>query len=270
MISINLTIHNKDFLIENVLNSIKNLTHNEYEIIAVLDGCTDNSEIIVNDFFSRNSHIAHNILYAPNIFETKSNNLAAKNSNGEYLIIVQDDMIVNEEGWDKRLLKPFVFDDVFAVTARTAHNWIVNHNSININDKFDRDDCWSDVINHVEHASIDNLGRDTFGIRSCVNRGPLAIRKDIFDLMNGFDEEFYPQDSDDHDFCYRANKKTGMLCGCYPINYISQNEWGGTRENGQTKSWMLKANQKNSKTLFNRHKEMMSDSKRIVQNRKLI
>jgi glycosyltransferase involved in cell wall biosynthesis len=270
MISINLTIHNKDFLIDRVLNSIKQFTRSDYEIIIVLDGCNDNSEAIVNDFFQKNHNILHKILYTPNIFETKSNNLAAKNSCGEYIIIIQDDMIVNEEGWDKRLLKPFVFDDIFAVTARTAHNWVVNDKSIHINDNFDRDDCWSDVIDHVEHANIHNLGRCTFGIRNCVNRGPLAIKKNIFDLMNGFDEEFYPQDSDDHDFCYRTYKKTGMMCGCYPINYISQDEWGGTRFNGQTKSWMLKANQKNSKILFNRHKEMMEDTKRIIENRKLI
>lgn len=270
MISINLTIHNKDFLIENVLNSIKNLTHNEYEIIVVLDGCTDNSETIVNNFFEKNKTIAHKILYAPNVFETKSNNLAAKNSSGEYIIIVQDDMIVNEKNWDQRLLKPFIFDDIFAVTARTAHNWVINKNSIHINDKFDRDDCWSDVINHIEHANINNLGRDNFGIRSCVNRGPLAIKKNIFNAMGGFDEEFCPQDSDDHDLCYRTYKKMGMLCGCYPINYISQDEWGGTRSGGQTKPWMLKANQKNSKILFNRHKEMMLDSTRIIENRKLI
>lgn len=267
MISINLTIHNKDFLIQRVLESIRKFTKNDYEIVVVLDGCTDNSENLVIDFFEKNKNIQHKILKAPNVFETKSNNIAANNSLGEYIIIVQDDMIINEADWDERILKPFIFNDVFAVTARTAHNWEVNKNSKHIHDNFDRDDSWSDVINHIDHANFQNLGRDTFGIRSCVNRGPLAIKKEIFDLMGGFDESFYPQDSDDHDFCYRTYKKTNMVCGCYPINYISHDEWGGTRDNGQTKKWMLKANQKNSKLLLNRHKDIIDSPNKIIEDR---
>tara|TARA_R110000803_G_scaffold210590_2_gene282840 strand:- start:1522 stop:2334 length:813 start_codon:yes stop_codon:yes gene_type:complete len=270
MISINLTVHNKGFLIERVLESIKKFTYSDYEIIIVIDGCIDDSENIVTKFFEENKDIKHKIIKAPNVFETKANNIAADNSIGEYIIIIQDDMIINEYNWDVRILKPFKFGDIFAVTARTAHNWEINKNSKHIKEKFERDDCWSDVINHTDHANLENLGRDTFGIRSCVNRGPLAIKKDIFDLMGGFDESFCPQDSDDHDFCYRTHKKTKMFCGCYPIDYISNEEWGGTRDENGTKKWMFKANQKNSKLLLERHKDLMINTDKIIENRKLV
>ena len=226
MISINLTVHNKGFLIERVLESIKKFTYSDYEIIIVIDGCIDDSENIVTKFFEENKDIKHK-------------------------------MIINEYNWDVRILKPFKFGDIFAVTARTAHNWEINKNSKHIKEKFERDDCWSDVINHTDHANLENLGRDTFGIRSCVNRGPLAIKKDIFDLMGGFDESFCPQDSDDHDFCY-------------PIDYISNEEWGGTRDENGTKKWMFKANQKNSKLLLERHKDLMINTDKIIENRKLV
>ena len=55
MISINLTIHNKAFLIKRVLDGIKNNTINTYELVIVLDGCTDESESIVDEFISSNS-----------------------------------------------------------------------------------------------------------------------------------------------------------------------------------------------------------------------
>jgi hypothetical protein len=33
-------------------------------------------------------------------------------------------MIIKEHGWNQRMQKPFnKFDDVFAVTSRTAHDW---------------------------------------------------------------------------------------------------------------------------------------------------
>ena len=37
------------------------------------------------------------------------------------IIIVQDDQLIKEKGWNTRMRKPFeAFDDVFAVTARTS------------------------------------------------------------------------------------------------------------------------------------------------------
>ena len=65
--------------------------------------------------------------YADNVFETKSNNIGLKEAIGKYVIIVQDDMIINEDGWNERLRKPFnAFDDVFAVTARTSCYKLLN------------------------------------------------------------------------------------------------------------------------------------------------
>ena len=57
MHSLILTIHNKDFLVERVLNSIKDYTTGNYEIIIVLDGCNDNSENIVDQFIGTNRNI---------------------------------------------------------------------------------------------------------------------------------------------------------------------------------------------------------------------
>ncbi len=70
MISINLTIHNKAFLLNRVLDGIKNNTINPYELIIVLDGCTDESESIVDKFIHSNYYIKTKKLYAQKVFET--------------------------------------------------------------------------------------------------------------------------------------------------------------------------------------------------------
>jgi len=48
--SLILTVHNKDFLLEHVLESIKKNTIGNYELIVVLDGCSDKSESICFEF----------------------------------------------------------------------------------------------------------------------------------------------------------------------------------------------------------------------------
>ena len=129
MISINLTIHNKDFLIEKVLESIINNTVLPYELIIVLDGCTDKSEEKTYNFLKK-TKVKYKIYYTNNVFETKANNVAANNSENDIIIIIQDDMVINEHGWDKRIIKPLKeFNDVISVTANASHDFIYNINN---------------------------------------------------------------------------------------------------------------------------------------------
>ena len=267
MYSINLTIHNKDFLIYEVLERIKKYTVGNYEMVVVLDGCTDKSENIVCKWFESNAFIEHKILKADNIFETKSNNIAAKNSTGDYIIIVQDDMLINEMEWNKRIAHPFnLFDDIFAVTARYAHNWVINPNSEHIKMEQNLNTCYSDILIHTDHAHRGNIDRDTFAIRNSVNRGPLVVKHDVFNSLNYFDEIYAPLDMDDHDLCMRAKLKYGLLCGCYWIDYISDDDWGGTRLNGSPRDWVLEANHKNQKIYYNRYKDYINNA--TIINRK--
>ena len=95
MHSIILTIHNKEFLINQVLDGITKNTVGDYELIIVLDGCTDKSFNCVEDYFYETDK---NVLICttPDVFETKANNVGLKSAKGEYVIIVQDDMIIKE------------------------------------------------------------------------------------------------------------------------------------------------------------------------------
>lgn len=269
MISLNLTIHNKDFLLKEVLDGIKSNTISNYELVLVLDGCSDESENIVNNFIANNPKIKIIKLYAPNVFETKANNIAAKNSSGDYLIIIQDDMIIKEKGWDARMLKPIKeFSDIFAVTSRTAHNWIINPYSVDIKKDILDEDRWADMLIHIDHADKKSIPRNVFAVRNCVNRGPLLIKHDILNKLNYFDEIYSPQDMDEHDLCYRA-KKIGYKCGCYWIDFVSEDSWGGTRENGKPKKWLLDSNFKNGKIFINRYKDELNSNCRTIENRKI-
>ena len=268
MFSVNLTVHNKGFLLRNCLERIKKNTIGNYEIVVVLDGCVDSSEEILDLFIKENKSIKIIKIIEDDIFETRSNNIAAKNSSGDYIAIVQDDMLINEDGWNLRMLEPFNnFSDVFSVTSRTSHNWIINPNSHHINLNEIPSGIWSDILFHVDHADRNNTSRDIFSIRDSSNRGPLLINHQDLEKMGYFDEAFSPQDMDDHDLHYRVKKQLGKVTGLYWIDFISDNIWGGTREEGLPKQWLLDSNHKNQKIIYDRHFDYIKEGN--IENRKI-
>lgn len=265
--SIILTVHNKEFLINDVLNGIKSKTTGNYELIIVIDGCTDNTLQIVENFQKENLQIKTVITQTPDVFETKANNAGLKLVNSEIAIIIQDDMVIKEDGWNDRLTKPFrEFDDVFGVTAQCSHNWEFNPNSKHIHTNVNNNYEWSDILNHVDHANKSTIDRNTFAIRQCVNRGPLALNYEDLSSLNFFDEQFAPQDMDDHDLCFRMQEKIGKVVGCYWIDYECKPNWGGTRVNGKTAPWVLEANQKNTRIVVSRHRDKIKN--KIIKSRK--
>ena len=174
MHSIILTVHNKGWLIGDVIQGIKDNTVDEYELIVVVDGCSDESETVVKECVQGIKN--YTVLFADDVFETKANNMGLRMAIGDKVIIVQDDMLIREYGWNMRMEKPFIaFDDVFAVTARTAHNWVRNPHSKHYGMKEDLNTCWCDIVLHTDHAQKENTPRDIFAVRNSVNRGPLMM-----------------------------------------------------------------------------------------------
>ena len=69
--SIILTVHNKDYLIKSVIEAIYQYTVGDYELIVVLDGCTDNSAAVVESVVNDKT----TVIETPDVFETKANTL---------------------------------------------------------------------------------------------------------------------------------------------------------------------------------------------------
>lgn len=258
MISIILTVFNQQDIIENTLNGIyNNISSLTKEVVIVIDGCTDHSESIIKNYLSnveKKIDVSTRVIYTPNVFEVCANNAALKICTQPYSIIVQDDMWISELGFDIRLLKPMlVWDDVFAVSARIAHdNEISNGEMI-----------------HTNGIGVEwtGQGRNQFYIRDSCNRGPLALRMDVVKELNYLDEIYSPLGWDEHDLCTRAYKLGGWKAGVYPIRYRSDLAWGTTRKTSagvQQSSWV-----KNVKIFMDRHHEQMAwpkhDETRILE-----
>jgi len=236
-----LTTHNKEDMIESVCYGIiNNMSELTKEIIVVFDGCIDKTEEIVKQILE-NININVKYIYTDDVFETKSNNAGLKKVTSDYVILIQDDMIIKEKNFDKRMLKPFIsFDDVFAVTSQTAHNNQINNNTVITNNPADRRSGYP---------------RDKFAIREIANRGPLMYNYKDLVKLNFFDEYFAPYSYDDHDISYRAYKELGKVSGLYWIDYDSDPSWGTTRVKNQSLSSQSHA--RNSSIIINRHSDVL-------------
>lgn len=251
-----LTIFNSGHQLRRVLDGIHKNTIGDYELNCCLDSCTDDSEKVLLDWACDNSKFI-NVFYGDQLFETRANNLCLKNANTDYAIIIQDDQEITEPGWNIRLLSPFsAFDDVFAVSGRGAHNFRYNERSRFTDPNFE-DDNWSDLLPAIDHVykGDGKSSRDEFYIRDSVYRGPLAI--DLADLkMLGYFDESFIQDCDDHSLNLKMKKVLGKKVGYYAMDWNELS--GSTRdESGQSKVWVKKLQQKNIRTVWDRHKDVI-------------
>jgi glycosyltransferase involved in cell wall biosynthesis len=247
-----LTIHNKETLAEMVCqNLVNNLSELNDQIIVVFDGCTDNSESIVKSVLNNVKGKQIDYVYTDNVFETKANNAGLKIVKNDYVVLLQDDMVVNEKDFDKRMLEPFIkFNDVFAVTSFVAHNNIYNETT--------------KQINYIDVASKSNSSRDIFYAREYANRGPLMYDYNDVVKLNFLDEYFAPQNYDDMDISMRAFKELGKVSGLYWVDYTSDPNWGTTRQKNQTLHQDLVYI--NAAKILEKHKDLLYSSK-FVENR---
>lgn len=237
-----LTTHNKENMIESVCHSIiNNVSELTEQIIIVFDGCTDKTEQLTKDVLKTfNKKITY--VYTDDVFELKANNAGLKEVLSNYVVLIQDDMIIKEKNFDKRMLSPFEqFSDVFAVTSQTAHNNRVVNNTLQFTNSADR-----------------RMGfpRELFGVREIANRGPLMYNYTDMVNLNYFDEDFCPSSYDDHDISYRAYEKFGKVSGLYWIDYDSDPSWGTTRQ--KNIDIHHNAHLKNSKIIIERHYQLLT------------
>jgi glycosyltransferase involved in cell wall biosynthesis len=237
-----LTTHNKQDLIEPVCRGIiDNVSELTKEIIIVFDGCNDNTELIVKEVL-KDCPIIVKYVYTDDVFELKANNAGLKKVTSDFVILIQDDMIIKEKDFDKRILKPFIsFDDVFAVTSQTAHNNIIENGEVITSNSADRREGYP---------------REKFAIREIANRGPLMYDYQDLIKLNFFDEHLSPNSYDDHDISYRAYKELGKVSGLYWIDYDSDPSWGTGRQKNQ--NLHKEAHLRNSRIIIERHSDVLN------------
>jgi len=230
MYSIGLAIHNQENIIEDIIISIIANTIGKYELIIILDACTDKTQEAINRALMNiyEIRLSNNLLNLAKItivnqptpiFETSCDNLAATIARGKYYINVQADCKIHTFGWNWILSKPCIaWSDVFAVSGRAAHDLFAPQSGVG---KLGMDN--SEPLK----ATFDHF--DTFySYETCI-RTPLLFDLEKLRELGYMDEQNFCMDGDDHDLMARAALK-GWKCGYVPIEYESQLMWGSTRK----------------------------------------
>ncbi len=224
-----ITIFNQEEIIEKVIYSIFRNTTTSFDLILVFDGCTDRTKPRALKYIKKvKPPLLRELIVrdTPNLFELRANNFAFKLARNNYLITVQDDMVINEYGWERRLTYPLrKFDDVLAVTARIAEN------------------IKTIGMEKEEHGNsagleLNTLPRNIFAVRDVINRGPIAFRADYLKELNYLNDIYAPGAKDDSEISLRAWIQKRWKVGAFWIRYISKQEWSKVNAPDSTmKAW---------------------------------
>jgi glycosyltransferase involved in cell wall biosynthesis len=252
--SVILTIFNKASILKMIISALFEYTSesvNEY--IFVLDGCTDNSESILHEMLPAIPHKAlHKIIKTNDVFELRANNAGLRECTNKYAIIVQDDMCIQEKGWNDRLLQPILlYKDIWAVTARTSCSLHPDGYWYNLNE------------GPVGYKYKDNINypRNHIFVGQVVNRGPLLVTMSIMKEIGYFDETLPGCiGCDDVDACLKVFQKFGLRCCSFWIGYDSPLEWGATRT-GPNGDFVRKEEARNMKEVLARYSNLLNEWK---------
>lgn len=96
--SIIIPVYNVEDYLKESLDSVVNQTYQNYETIIVCDKCSDNSEIIVDEYVKK--HKKFSKIYAEKTGLSKARNLGVEASNGEYILFLDGD-----DSFEKNLLE---------------------------------------------------------------------------------------------------------------------------------------------------------------------
>ena len=175
-------------LTRNCLASLLALkTEESLEIILVDNASEDNSvELLEAEFQGRIKIISSE----RNLGFSGGNNLGAKEARGEFLLFLNSDTIVKEDIF-KSATNIFNKDNKVALVSPI----LVNEDGIKQKDAFG---TWPNLINLILRRKSNKVE----WLSGCA----LFIRKNIFDELSGFDENFFLY-FEDIDLCQRAFAK---------------------------------------------------------------
>ena len=150
------------------------------------------------------------------LLETAANNVLMLAARAPFLIILQDDQLMTQPGWNVALTTPLTtWPDVFSVSARCAHPFDFSKQGGHLTGA----KCSSTLQVQPKEREL----RCRFYVRDTGNRAPLAVRASYARRVGYFDEtRFFGGGDDDHEINLRAYARHGWVSGHAPIDYTEE------------------------------------------------
>jgi glycosyltransferase involved in cell wall biosynthesis len=231
-----LPIYNREDILEDVLNGISNSFEGDNKIICILDGCTDSSEDILNNFISKNK-IDAGIHYMNDVHEITCLNYGLMQiklmnpTENDLVFTVQDDVILEEKSIDK-LFETLYNNESnlgyismrFGVKLAPRENTFIEYDFIE--SEFGH---WKQLnLGHFKELKHLDFVKTEIAVRS-----PTCVQWKRYSEIGFYDPFLAPCGFDCHDFSIRMNKKS-YTNGVYALKYTSKVDWGNMRKNSDT------------------------------------
>jgi len=229
-----LPIHNKEALLENVLQGIVDSVSGDYKIIAILDGCTDKSEKILTRFIKQKKiQDKVKVLHLPDVHEITCLNhgltqVKMDHPNDDDLVFtVQDDVILMEPNIDGLFRN--LFNQIpnlgyvsMRLGAQLAYNGV---------DEITDDNWVESEFGHWKQLGWTHFKEAKhyeFHVTQLAIRSPTCVLWKRYKEIGFYDPALAPCGFDCHDFSIRMQMR-GYQNGIYALRFRSDLDWGGMR-----------------------------------------
>jgi glycosyltransferase involved in cell wall biosynthesis len=224
MYSIVVPIYNQEAILQHNLSAIVEFTVDTYELILIVDCCSDNTESRALEWGNSHDPLPENccrivILKSETpLFECAADNIGFSIARAPYLLEIQADMEMTERGYNRALKRPFeVRNDILGVSGRCCHGLYGGF-------------CIGRAGEMIEAPPDPSLSNTTFYAYETCNRGPLLLDHAKLKDLGYLDEQNFYLDNSDHDLFARGWALRRWICGYVPIDFKSPLANGSTRK----------------------------------------
>jgi GT2 family glycosyltransferase len=225
--------------LKSCLDSVYSQTYKKIEVILVDNGSSDESIDYAEKFYPKVKVIKNN----SNLGFSKANNLGIKASRGDFLFLLNNDTILEEDTLGKLLM--FKINNNFEIVGPKL-----------LNEK--REDIYNRRNLTIDFLGYLGWGSQTFYIDGCA----FLISKNDYNELGGFDDKYFMY-SEDIDLCWRAQLYGMKLAICEDATII---HFGG----GSSLQTQFKKNIKFVTPLFRRFEVEKNNLMNLIKNYKLM
>jgi GT2 family glycosyltransferase len=235
-----ITIHNKQDLLLRVLRGIEASCSRQSRIIPVLDGCTDRSEALVNEFIASTSLSVEKVI-TPDVYELRAINAGMARVTEGFVLTIQDDVILQEPELEQKVT-------ALCANAGPSIGVISPRHGVNIRRmpllrQFKRSGVvpLMDICDRVcrpeeAWAQSERLEYGQLIYRMAAVGSPMIIPEPVWRALGRFDEEMFSLMWFDIEYNLRA-LRAGFKNAVYPLRFESNDDWGTMRVKATDREW---------------------------------
>jgi len=203
-VSIVIPTKNKFHLISKCIDSIFNKTsYKNYEIVIVDNGTKEPKALKYLKSLSNNEKVKILRYDIPFNFSSLAN-YGIKNSTGDIIVLLNNDVEVISENWLEEMVSYAVRKDVGVVGGKLLYpDGKIQHAGVIIGLWGVADHAFKGCENKADYMLRATLPQEYLAVTAAC----MALRREVFDEVGGFDEKKFPVNFNDTDFCLRVRER---------------------------------------------------------------